>query len=118
MRIHPKPLLLASILLLAGACGAQDKSDRQPEHGDSQDTLSNSAPVLYDADGLIKSITPNRKHMVVAHGDIPGFMDAMTMPFAVADTALLAGVSSGDSIRFEIAVDGPKIRVRSLEVVE
>lgn len=77
-----------------------------------------AAPKQYDAHGLVKSITPNGSHLVVAHGDVPGFMNAMTMPFAVADETLLSDVSTNDSIRFVIEVEGPKISIISLEVIE
>ncbi len=118
MRLYLKNFLVASLLLVSSACGAQDDSVRSREQMGLVDSLAKVAPTLYGAHGLVKSITPNRKHMIVAHGDIPGFMTAMTMPFAVADSALLSNVSPDDSIRFVIEVDGSKIGVNSIEVIE
>ena len=40
--------------------------------------------------------------MVVAHEDIPGFMDAMTMSFEVNKPSLLHKLKPGDHIRFTL----------------
>ncbi len=44
--------------------------------------------------------------VVVAHDDIEGFMDAMTMPFAVSDPTQLEGVRPGDTIAATLVVGG------------
>ena len=46
--------------------------------------------------------------LMIEHGEIPGFMAAMTMRFPLADEALLESVAVDDEIRFsiEILADG------------
>ncbi len=48
----------------------------------------------------VRSLT----EVVVAHDDIDGFMDAMTMPFTVADPKGLEGVAPGDRIAGTLVV--------------
>lgn len=58
---------------------------------------------------------PSPTRIVVAHEDIPGLMEAMTMPFDVRDPALLEEVDPGDRIyaRLRIEQDGGHLaRVR------
>lgn len=46
------------------------------------------------------------------HEAVPGWMDAMTMPFAVADPSLLEGIEPGTPV--EIAMDTVEARVVGL----
>jgi Cu/Ag efflux protein CusF len=47
---------------------------------------------------------PNANQLVIEHGEIKGFMDAMTMGYQVNPPALIKGLKSGDKIRFTIDV--------------
>jgi protein SCO1/2 len=59
---------------------------------------------VYAAKGVIKEIEPDGKTAVIRHEAIPGYMQAMTMPFEVRDTNLLRGLKAGDAISFKLAV--------------
>lgn len=63
------------------------------------------------------SVLPNRKYVVVEHEDIPGFMSAMKMPFALKDTSLATGIAAGDSVRFTVEVEGPNIQMTQISVL-
>jgi Cu/Ag efflux protein CusF len=68
-----------------------------------------------DVTGTVVSLEPSRRQIVVAHEDIPGLMEAMTMPFEVEDPAALARIAEGDRIRFTLRrIDG-QLRVREIE---
>ena len=55
--------------------------------------------------------------MTIAHDAIPGFMDAMTMPFDVEDPGLLAGLAPGDRVRFTLrGIDG-RYAIRAIQRV-
>ncbi len=76
---------------------------------------------IYDAEGVVEEVQPDtgaHGQVVVAHEDIPGLMPAMTMNFDVADPALLAKLSPGQRIRFELAYDRRSYRIVSAEVLE
>lgn len=54
--------------------------------------------------------------VVIAHEDIPGFMAAMTMPFQVADPALLTGLDPGDAVAGTLSVRDGRSVLASLTV--
>jgi protein SCO1/2 len=53
---------------------------------------------LYQLKGQILVVKPETNEVLVKHEDIPGFMPAMTMPYAVNDPALLKARVPGDLI--------------------
>jgi protein SCO1/2 len=107
--------LLIFVLLLSATAGCS--SDRDGARS-SQASDDSSAVTLQEfrGAGLVKSVTSNRKHVVVDHEDIPGFMSAMTMPFAVKDTSIATGVQAGDSISFTVEVEGPRITLTEITI--
>jgi len=58
----------------------------------------------YQLQGQILDVKPDTKEVLVRHGDIPGFMPAMTMPYKVEDATLLAGKQPGDLITATLVV--------------
>jgi len=54
--------------------------------------------------GVVRSINPAEKTVVIAHEAITNYMDAMTMPFKVKQSQDLAGLESGDEISFRLRV--------------
>jgi protein SCO1/2 len=48
--------------------------------------------------GQVLSLEPAKKLLTVKHGEIKGFMPAMTMPYEVKDDRLLDGLAPGDLI--------------------
>ena len=58
----------------------------------------------YQLTGQILDVKPATKEVLVRHGDIPGFMPAMTMPYKVEDATLLAGKQPGDLITATLVV--------------
>ena len=63
------------------------------------------APPTYQLTGQILAVRPETSEVLVAHDDIPGFMPAMTMPYAVKDAALLKDRAAGDLITATLVVD-------------
>ena len=55
-------------------------------------------------EGEVVTTVPNSSQIVVEHGEIKGFMEAMTMGYRVDPPSLLAGLKEGDKIRFTIDV--------------
>jgi len=52
----------------------------------------------YQLHGQVLALVPDRHELTVKHGDIPGFMPAMTMAYRVKDPKLLDGLSRGDMV--------------------
>lgn len=55
-------------------------------------------------EGKVVATVPNASQIVVEHGEIKGFMEAMTMGYRVDPPSLLEGLKFGDRVRFTIDV--------------
>lgn len=68
----------------------------------------------FSARGVVKGVIADGKGVRIAHEDIPGFMQAMTMDFEVKDPALLAGVRPEDTITFTIEKTSESLYITAL----
>jgi mono/diheme cytochrome c family protein len=59
-------------------------------------------PVAVSGEGKVIAVVAASQQLVVAHGNIKGFMDAMTMGYQVEPPSLLERLHTGDAIRFTI----------------
>ena len=59
----------------------------------------------YELRGQVLVVDTERKELTIAHGDIPGFMPGMTMPFKVRPETLLDGRSPGELVRATLVVE-------------
>ena len=71
-------------------------------HGARPTEAERSATVV--GEGEVIATVPNASQIVVEHGEIKGFMEAMTMGYRVDPASLLAGLKPGDKVRFTIDV--------------
>lgn len=71
-------------------------------------------PATYEARGRIAGFNDVGRRVYVEHERIPGYMPAMTMPFTLADTSLLAGFETGDAVRFTLETGGAQARITSI----
>jgi protein SCO1/2 len=67
-------------------------------------TAGEPAERKYPLQGQVQALEPARKLVTLKHGDIKGFMPAMTMPYEVRDAAALAGLAPGDLIDATLVV--------------
>jgi protein SCO1/2 len=58
----------------------------------------------FQVKGLVLEVKPEEKMVKIKHEKVPGYMDAMTMPFEVRDTNELAGLEAGDPVSFRLLV--------------
>jgi protein SCO1/2 len=68
----------------------------------------------YELTGQILAIKPERQEVLLKHDDIKGFMPAMTMPYKVQDSSLLAGKEPGDMIRATLVVGEVEAHLSSM----
>jgi Cu(I)/Ag(I) efflux system protein CusF len=59
-------------------------------------------PKTVTGEGTIVALRPDRQQVVVEHGEIKDFMDAMTMGYKVTPPSLIDTVKPGDKVRFTI----------------
>src|SRR5437764_1798416 len=84
MRVH---FLLALTLALAAAGCSKTSDERR-----------------YTLEGQVTAIPPDRQFVTVKHGEIKGFMPAMTMAYSVKEPKVLDGVAPGDLIKADLVV--------------
>ena len=48
----------------------------------------------------MRSFGPDKKYVNIAHDDIKGYMNAMTMSFEPRSASQIAGLAAGDKVRF------------------
>jgi Cu/Ag efflux protein CusF len=82
-----------------------DSDGRAPEHGErhaprAEDGVSRTAV----GEGEVIAATPGSGQIVLEHGEIKGFMEAMTMGYRIDPPSLLAKIKPGDKVRFTIDV--------------
>ena len=97
-------LLLIVVLVAFAGCGRQEKGESKPTN-------------YYHLRGQVVALDPASSLITIAHEKIPSFMEAMTMPFSIKDSALFHGVEVGDSVRGVVAVQRPEVWLDSLAVV-
>ena len=108
------------------ACGSpESQSDTTEQDSAVQasspapDTTSDTTAVrTYTATGTVRSVTPSGSHVVIDHEQIPGFMDAMTMPFRVSDTVSVDHLDREHRVRFRFVAGDDGATIQLIEVVE
>ena len=60
----------------------------------------NSNKGAVDANGQVIAVLTNKGEVVLAHDELKGVMDAMTMGYKVKSRSLLKGLKAGDQVRF------------------
>ena len=97
-------LLLMSILVAAGCTGPPLESGAKS----------------YLLEGTVVEVDPANRKITINHTEIPGFMPAMIMPFAVRreDAALLDIVSPGDEVTARLVVPDTRYWLEALVVVK
>lgn len=82
-----------------------DMKMHKMENGHGSSAAVSSAPETAVGEGSVVAVVPSSGQIVLAHGAIKGFMDAMTMGYRVESPSLLEGLKQGDKIRFTIAIE-------------
>ncbi len=72
----------------------------------------------YHLKGKIVSIDMQQGLATINHENIPGFMDAMTMPYPVRDAHLLQGLGRGDEITADVVVSDEGAYIENIVVTK
>ncbi len=72
----------------------------------------------YALTGKVVATDLDASQLVVDHKAIPGFMDAMTMPYKVKDPSSLKLLAAGDEIAADVVVQGPDYWLENIRVTK
>jgi Cu/Ag efflux protein CusF len=72
----------------------------------------------YSLNGRVVSIEKAKQQVVVDHGEITGFMMAMTMGYSVKNPNLLDSLSPEDQITADVVVNGDDVWLENIVVVK
>lgn len=76
---------------------ATDQGEHEAHHGSPERTVT--------GEGKVVAVVPGTNQLVIEHGAIKDFMDAMTMGYPTEPPKLLEGLKPGDRVRFTIDVN-------------
>ena len=95
----PSQTLVYSAADLPARSAAAEQGGHETHHG-------SEAPAEKTAvgEGKVIAVVPSSSQLVIEHGPIKDFMDAMTMGYPTEPASLLAGLKPGDKVRFAIDV--------------
>jgi protein SCO1 len=99
--------ILAVVVLFAGLTGCSASNQEQTQ-----------GPRRYAMKGRVVSIDKAQKEVTVDHGDIPGFMGAMTMPYPVKNAALLDALAPGDEITADVVAADSEVWLENFVVTK
>jgi Cu/Ag efflux protein CusF len=85
----------------------------QATHEDHHPASESGGQKTAAGDGKVIAIVPGSNQIVIEHGEIKGFMEAMTMGYSVDPSSLVEGLKPGDRVRFTI--DVPKKSIIKIE---
>lgn len=107
LRKHSRAFFLPlALLAVIGLTGCQSNT--------SQATVPESHPIT----GVVVSVDKAKELITVAHDEVPGEMEAMTMPFSPADPADLAKLHKGDKISAEYSIQANGAVLDNIKVLD
>jgi Cu/Ag efflux protein CusF len=108
-RIFLNAVIAAGISFSAGLAGCgSSKPPQQPAGG----------PQRYHLAGRVVSVETAKQQVVVDAEDIPGFMMAMTMGYAVKNPNQLTPLSKEDKITADVVVNGNDVYLENIVLVK
>lgn len=87
-----------------------------PDAAPASPAAGPAAPQRFRLQGTVKSVDVANGRLVIAHGDIPGYMGAMTMSYAVRKGESLQKIATGDQIHSDVVVSDSGDYLENIEV--
>jgi protein SCO1/2 len=72
----------------------------------------------FQGEGIVLRVDRAASSVTISHRAIPGYMDAMAMPFRVSRARDLAGLKPGDRVTFRLDVSGKSSRIARIRTAK
>jgi Cu/Ag efflux protein CusF len=70
----------------------------------------------FELKGKVVSVDKEHRQVTIAHEEIKGFMDAMTMPFNVRDDRALSALTPGQTVEATLVMQGDRSWIEGLKI--
>ena len=70
----------------------------------------------FELKGKVVSVDKTQRQVTIAHERIPGFMDAMTMPFNIREDWALAALAPGQAVEATLVVQGDRSWIEGIRI--
>ena len=102
-------LITLSLIFSSIAFSNDHSHDHHQHHSDDSEMAMGPGGANEVINGIIKKIKPETSILIIDHEKIPSInMDAMVMPFKVADNKLFDGLEEEQKIGFKFRVEDNK----------
>ena len=88
---------------------AHTLSGHRGPHEASEHPQLRPKPKFVTGEGTVVALRPDKQQLVLEHGEIKDFMEAMTMGYKITPPSLLNSVKAGDKVRFTIDTEARAI---------
>jgi protein SCO1/2 len=116
------PILRLSIIAALGFAAGCTSRTPPGEEKTSPVAAKAQSPAVgivhYKVTGVVRRVKPDSGQVVIAHDAIPGFMNAMTMPFTLKDHSLLDDVQPDDQVEGQLRVEKEGKVVKDYELTD
>ena len=99
-----RKLIVCSVIGVATVTGCH-----QQQNG-AADSAATSSFKVYKLRGKVVSSDPAKGEVTLNHEAIPGFMEAMTMPYKLKDPSIVSELHPGDVITADVLVSQVRMR--------
>src|SRR5262245_56512777 len=99
-----KTLAYAAADIPTARTGMTAEAAKEGAHNPTHEAKLSTAKRVV-GEGNVIALVPSNNQLVVEHGPIQDFMEAMTMGYPVEPPSLLEGLKAGDRVRFTIDVE-------------
>jgi Cu/Ag efflux protein CusF len=112
-RIVLRKVVGAGIFLCVWLIGCSSPKTAQPVS--QSESLT---PRRYSLQGRVVSVEKDKQQVVVDHGEITGFMMAMTMGYSVKNPTVLDTLSPEDQITADVVVNGNDVWLENIVILK
>jgi Cu/Ag efflux protein CusF len=109
-------VILVCVLSVCGLAACSSPSSSTNGTPASSPNPEQPAPKRFLLQGRVVSIDKDQKKVTVEHGDIPGFMGAMTMAYPVKNPQLLDSLKPEDQITADVMDSNTEVWLENIVV--
>ena len=112
---------LLGLAMLLSSCSKSENSKPTENKSSQQEVAADTDTAhvsTYTVEGVVTSLPPGGKFIIINHEEIPGFMNAMKMPFYLDSPNVAQGINTEDSIKFTFEAKSGKMIVTDISKIE